>query len=67
MIAVVDSIKTREAAEKLTKKKASWKTPSGKIINGYVSRPHGNKGALRIVFERGMPGQAINNKITIEA
>ena len=67
MIAIVDSINTREKAIKLEGKKVSWKTSSGKVINGYVSRPHGNKGALRIVFEKGMPGQSINNKISIES
>ena len=67
MIALVDSIKSRNDATKLEGKKVSWKTSSGKIINGYISRPHGNKGALRIVFEKGMPGQSINTKINIEA
>ncbi len=34
-------------------------------IKGSVSAVHGNKGAIRILFEKGMPGQAIGGKISI--
>lgn len=36
-----------------------------KEIKGTVSAVHGNKGAVRVHFETGMPGQAIGGKISI--
>jgi len=57
---------TKEAAEKLVDKKVTWKSPAGKEINGRIASSHGNKGALRAIFETGMPGQAIGQKVVIE-
>jgi large subunit ribosomal protein L35Ae len=34
-------------------------------ITGKVTALHGNKGAVRVLFERGMPGQAIGGKVSI--
>ncbi len=34
-------------------------------IKGKVSALHGNKGAVRVIFEKGMPGQAIGGKISL--
>lgn len=62
----VDGIDKREKAEKLVGKAVSWKSESGKIINGKVASPHGNSGALRVIFERGLPGQAISQKVDIK-
>ena len=66
MILIVASIDTKEAAEKLVDKKVTWKSPAGKEINGRIASSHGNKGALRAIFETGMPGQAIGQKMVIE-
>ncbi len=63
MIAVVNGVVTRDSATKLLKKTVTWTSPAGKEIKGYVSSVHGNKGALRLVFEKGMPGQAIVTKV----
>ena len=35
-------------------------------IKGKVSAVHGNSGAVRVHFERGMPGQAIGGRITLK-
>jgi len=51
--------KSREEAEKFVGKKVSWTSPAGKIINGKIASPHGNKGLVRAIFEKGLPGQAI--------
>jgi len=67
MIAVIKDIDSREKALKLLNKKVTWKSPSGKEIKGTINSAHGNKGALRLVFEKGMPGQSINTKVHIEA
>jgi Ribosomal protein L35AE/L33A len=34
-------------------------------ISGKISAVHGNKGAVRVLFERGMPGQAIGGVVSI--
>ncbi len=36
-----------------------------KQIKGEVRAVHGNKGAVRVLFETGMPGQAIGQKVVI--
>lgn len=36
-------------------------------IKGEIRSTHGNKGAMRVLFERGMPGQAIGQKIEVKA
>ena len=37
-----------------------------KQIKGKVSSLHGSKGAVRALFEKGMPGQAIGQKIEVK-
>lgn len=55
-----------EKSKALVGKKVSWKSPAGKEIRGEVRSTHGSKGAVRALFETGMPGQAIGTKINIE-
>ncbi|MEK6945501.1 MAG: 50S ribosomal protein L35ae [Nanoarchaeota archaeon] len=62
----VDDIKTRKDAEKLVGKEVDWKSPAGKIIKGKISGAHGNKGVVRAIFERGLPGQAITTEVNIK-
>ena len=66
MILKVDGIDSKEKAAKLLEKKVVWKSPAGKEIKGIVKSTHGNKGALRAIFEKGMPGQAIGAKVKVE-
>jgi ribosomal protein L35AE/L33A len=56
---------TREKASKFIGKEVSWKSPSGKEIKGKISSAHGNKGVVRSIFEKGLPGQAINSEVEI--
>ena len=65
MVIKVDGIESKEKAQSLVNKAVSWKTPAGNEIKGRVSKVHGNKGAVRVKFERGMPGQAIGCKVDI--
>lgn len=58
--------KDKDAAAKLVGKEVSWKSPAGKIIRGKISGSHGNKGMVRAIFERGLPGQALNNPVEIK-
>lgn len=62
----VDGIEDRKKAQTLIGKAVSWKSSSGKIINGKVASAHGNSGALRVIFERGLPGQALAQKVEIK-
>jgi len=66
MIVKVKGIEKKDKAASLVGKTASWKSPAGKEIKGEVRAAHGNSGAVRILFESGMPGQAIGSKIEIK-
>ena len=57
---------TREGAEKFVGKEVQWKSPAGKIINGRISAAHGNKGIVRAIFEKGLPGQAVTTDVEIK-
>ena len=57
---------SREEAKKIVGKEVEWKSPSGKVIKGKISSAHGNKGIVRAIFERGLPGQAITTEIEVK-
>ena len=57
---------SRAEAEKLKGKIVEWKSPAGKIITGKVFGAHGNKGLVRAIFERGLPGQAVTTEVEIK-
>ena len=65
MIVRVDGYETRAKAAQLIGKRVLWHTPAKKEIAGKVVGVHGNSGAVRARFNRGMPGQAIGTKVTI--
>ncbi len=66
MILAVPGVESKEDAEKLVGKKVTWETPAKNKITGKVTSPHGNKGAVRVLFEKGMPGQSFGTKVNIE-
>lgn len=66
MIIEVEGINDKVKASELVGKKVVWKTSAGKSLQGKVASPHGNSGALRVIFETGMPGQSIGTKVMIE-
>jgi len=57
--------KSREDAKKMIGKQVSWKSSSGKVITGLIKDAHGNKGLVRAIFEKGLPGQAITQEVEI--
>jgi len=57
---------SREKAEKFVGKEVEWKSPAGKIIKGKISSPHGNRGLVRAIFEKGLPGQALTQGVVIK-
>ncbi|PIN77314.1 50S ribosomal protein L35ae [Candidatus Woesearchaeota archaeon CG10_big_fil_rev_8_21_14_0_10_34_12] len=59
---------SRKEAEQLIGKEVEWKNPrSKKVITGKITSPHGNRGLIRAVFEKGLPGQAVNDEIEVKA
>lgn len=64
VVVYVDGL-AREEARSLVGKPVSWTSPGKAVITGRVSTLHGTKGALRVVFERGIPGQALSQKVRI--
>jgi large subunit ribosomal protein L35Ae len=61
----VEGVTDKASAEKLIGKKAVWKSTAGKEIKGKVSGAHGNKGVVRVIFEKGLPGQAVTTEVEI--
>lgn len=58
--------KDKTEAGKFVGKNVEWKSPSGKIIKGKVSAAHGNKGLVRAIFEKGLPGQALTTDVEVK-
>ena len=65
MIIYIDAIKNREKASSLVGKQVVWKSPQGKEIKGKVASAHGTKGAIRAIFEKGLPGQSLGGKVNL--
>ncbi|MBW3003474.1 50S ribosomal protein L35ae [Candidatus Woesearchaeota archaeon] len=66
MILKVAGVENKEKAAELIGKKVVFTTSSGKELKGEVKSAHGNKGAVRAIFETGMPGQSVGKKVKIE-
>ncbi len=68
IIIVVPGVDKRDKAEGLVGKSATWTSPGKqkKQIKGKVAGAHGNKGAVRAIFERGLPGQSLGEQVKIE-
>ena len=62
----LEGVSKKSEAEKFVGKIVSWVSPAGKIIKGKISAAHGNRGILRAIFERGLPGQAITTKVEVK-
>ncbi|MEK6940449.1 MAG: 50S ribosomal protein L35ae [Nanoarchaeota archaeon] len=65
IILKVPKVDNKESALKLLHKTVKWKSSSGKLITGEIVKEHGNKGAVRAIFERGLPGQALGKKVEV--
>lgn len=58
----------KEKSQKLVGKEVVYNCEGKdkKTITGKITSVHGNKGAVRALFETGMPGQAIGQKIEVK-
>ena len=61
----IPGVSNREEARKYIEMEVLWKSPAGKEIKGRISSVHGNKGIVRGVFEKGLPGQAVTTEVEI--
>ena len=69
IIVIPDGIHTKDKALALIGKTVAWNNPEGKkkiVISGKVSAAHGSKGAVRVIFERGLPGQSLGTDVEIQ-
>ena len=62
----IEGVDSKEKASKFIGKEVEWKSPAGKIIKGKISATHGNKGVVRAIFEKGLPGQAVTTSVEIK-
>ncbi len=64
----VEGVDSRDKAKKLLNMDVEWKSPGKKkkIIKGKITAAHGNKGVVRAIFEKGLPGQAIATSVEIK-
>jgi len=66
LIILLAEINSREKARSLIGKKVTWVTPANKRITGEVRRAHGNNGAVNVLFEKSLPGQAIGQPVALD-
>ncbi|MEM2916052.1 MAG: 50S ribosomal protein L35ae [Candidatus Woesearchaeota archaeon] len=68
MIIVIDGVDNKEKAKALIGKTVIWTAPgkNKKQLKGKISAIHGSKGAVRAIFETGMPGQSLGEVVKIE-
>lgn len=65
MIIQVPNIDKAEKAKHLIGKRVLWISPSKKELIGIIKKEHGNNGALRVHFDKGLPGQSLGTKVKI--
>lgn len=59
-------IKVDNGGKEFLGKFVVWKSPSGKTIKGKIVSFHGKqKNKFRVIFEKGLPGTAIMEKVDI--
>ncbi len=66
MIISVKGVEDIKKAQEIAGKKVIWTNEKGNAITGKIASAHGNSGAVRAIFEKGMPGQSIGKKVKIE-
>ncbi len=64
----IEGVDSRDKAKEFVGKKVSWNSTGkeSKTISGVIKAAHGNKGVVRAIFEKGLPGQAIGMEVKIE-
>lgn len=66
MVIELKGVSSKDKASKLAGKKVVWTSPAGKKLYGEIRAAHGCNGAVRAIFEHGLPGQAVGTKVKVE-
>jgi len=68
LIVVVTGVDSEDKANSIVGKSAVWTAPGKNKtqIKGKVSAVHGRNGAVRIIFERGLPGQSLGTQVKLQ-
>jgi large subunit ribosomal protein L35Ae len=66
MLIEIPGVDSKEKAEKEVGKAVEWKSPAGKMIKGKVSGAHGGNGVMKVIFEKGLPGQSIGTEVEVK-
>lgn len=68
MVVFLPGVNDKEKAQSLVGKEVVYacEGKKNKEIRGKVSSAHGSKGNVRVLFETGMPGQAIGSKVVVK-
>ena len=61
----IEGVEERKKAEEYCGKEVVWTSKGNKKIKGKIVAPHGNKGRVRAIFEKGLPGQALGSKVEL--
>jgi large subunit ribosomal protein L35Ae len=67
MVVLPEGVENAAKAKPLIGSAVVWTAPGKqkKQIKGKVTNVHGRNGAVRVLFERGMPGQSVGQKVEI--
>ena len=65
LLITLKDVSSRKSAAPFIGKKVAWKTRSGKKLVGKIASPHGNSGALRARFPKGLPGEILGKEIEV--
>jgi len=65
LVIEIEGIDSRKKAFSTVGNSVSWKTPGGKLFTGKVLSAHGNNGAVRALFKKGLPGQCIGQAVEV--
>ena len=68
MVINVEGVNSKDKAAELVGKTVTWTSP-GKLkkqLKGKITGAHGNSGAVKVLFETGMPGQSLAQEVLVE-
>ena len=61
----IDKVDDKNKAAKYIGRKVTWESPSGNTLTGKIIGVCGGNGVLKAKFRKGLPGQAIGEKLNI--
>lgn len=69
MVIIPDGVSSVDKAKPLVGKTVFWTSPGKNKtqITGKITSTHGGNGAVRALFERGLPGQSLGEVVEIKA